>query len=1173
MVKARILISTAGLLLVAFGQPMLHAAQGSSAVATDVGRGGTTGLSPRLIVELSSPPLVEWAVDREPGGMPGARSQTALWHPGGRLALAAPAAVQYEQQLAAEQASFLTQLSRAVPEAALATYVDERGQRQPLQYRLLFNGVVVDAGSPSNLPTVEPRIAALAGVKAVYRDLPHEPALYASLPLIGAPEAWSVPAIGGQASAGRGIKIASLDGGLRRDAPMFDGRGYRYPAGFPKGDSRNTNGKIIASRAYFRDWDPPRRTDAESWPGPYSTSHGLHTASTAAGIPVQASYYGVTETLSGVAPGAYLMSYRVFYPSVNGIGSMFSAEGIAALEDIVRDGADIVNNSWGAGPFSSGGPGDPLDEALVNAWRAGLFVTMSQGNAGPHPGTGDHPSAEYINVANTSTSGAFWIGYVEATAPAPVPEMLQRVAYVSASFGRQLEPGQSFGPLPYLPAAAVDAANAEGCQAWPEGSFRGKVALIRRGACEFGVKALRAEEAGAEGIIIYNHAAGGDDLVSMAPGEVGSQVTVSAVFIGNSAGEALLAWHADHPAAELAIRNLAMQIGNIPDVVDAGSSRGPAVGNRLKPDIAAPGTNILAQGYGPGEGEVVHLGFGEASGTSMAAPHVSGAAALVRQAHPSWSNDWIKSALMSTARFTDVYRHDGLPAQPLDIGAGRVDVARALDPGIILDPPSLSFGRVITGATPTITLTLTSVSDEVETYVVDSVYTKDSFTETSRVAGLAVNTNTVRLAPGEQATVVVSWQTALARGSGDNQGYLTLTGSRHTVHLPAWVRIVEPPVGLRILLIDNDGSSLPPVVLTAAGVEEPFVDYQGVYTRSLAAEGYGFDVWDADAQSGFAPSTLPDIATLSRYPLIVYQTGDNHLADADTPGFSTPPTDADMMRLVEYLNDGGRLLAFGQDFSSVLGLPSVSPWLYGVAIGAQFVQDSVTGGVVLTQTHQVITGLPGTPFANLSVDLSALGDGAGNQAFVDEVVPSPGAEGLMKYALPGTVRAGGVVALASRDGPTLERPTITWPGRTMHFAFGLEGINEDTGFGTRSELILLATSWLLDSPEAAIEAQVHPVGAVSYFTPTLRSAEGGQLVAQRWDFGDGTLPTELAEVGISPAGHTYQQPGCYLVRAELHDTYGTVVLAERAIEVPPRPMPSLPALYLPWAGREAQLGP
>ena len=246
----------------------------------------------------------------------------------------------------------------------------------------------------------------LPGVKAVFLDFAHDPDLYASVPLINAAAAWNNPAIGGMANAGAGVKVASMDGGIHKDAPMFDGTGYSYPPGYPAGGlglTANNNGKIIASRVYFRSWDPPSPGDENPWPGTQGTSHGVHTASIAAGEQVDATYLGITETLSGVAPNAWVMSYRVFYNSITNDGSFYDAEGIAALEDIAKDGADVLNNSWGGGPGSVGGEFDPLDQALINVANAGTFVSMSAGNAGPNNGTTDHPSEAYIDVAASST--------------------------------------------------------------------------------------------------------------------------------------------------------------------------------------------------------------------------------------------------------------------------------------------------------------------------------------------------------------------------------------------------------------------------------------------------------------------------------------------------------------------------------------------------------------------------------------------------------------------------------------------------------------------------------------------------------------------------------------------------------------------------------------------------
>ena len=311
-----------------------------------------------------------------------------------------------------------------LPAATVAQYIDETGAGQNLTYQVVFNGMAINPGSgltPAAREDARKQIAKLPGVKAVYPDMPHYPALYTSTLLINAPAVWNV--LGGRANAGAGVKFASVDGGVHHLSPMFSGEGYAYPNGFGpngKGLTNNNNGKIITSRAYFRSWDPPQTAnpglsgcgDACAWPGPEGTSHGVHTASTAAGnIVTDVVYSGLPiGTISGVAPRAYVMSYKVFYGSVNGDASFYNAEGIAALEDVVKDGADVLNNSWGNGPFSNGNLGDPLETALANTAAAGVFVSMSAGNAGPSNSTLDHPLPDYINVAATTTGGTLASG-------------------------------------------------------------------------------------------------------------------------------------------------------------------------------------------------------------------------------------------------------------------------------------------------------------------------------------------------------------------------------------------------------------------------------------------------------------------------------------------------------------------------------------------------------------------------------------------------------------------------------------------------------------------------------------------------------------------------------------------------------------------------------------------
>ena len=181
---------------------------------------------------------------------------------------------------------------------------------------------------------------------------------------------------------------------------------------------------------------------------------------------------------------------------------------------------------------------------------------MSNGNAGPNLATCDHPSADYINVAASSTSGTYASGKFNVTAPEPVPANLQGMAFSSATFGKLLAVGQVFGPYSFVPAGVVDPTNVIGCKAFPAGAFAGKMALIQRGTCEFGVKVLNAEKAGATFAVIYNSAAGGDGLINMGPGAVGGQVTIPSIFIGLTNGLAMVDWYtANGNAAQAALEH------------------------------------------------------------------------------------------------------------------------------------------------------------------------------------------------------------------------------------------------------------------------------------------------------------------------------------------------------------------------------------------------------------------------------------------------------------------------------------------------------------------------------------------------------------------------------------------------------------------------------------------
>lgn len=923
--------------------------KGQSTVAEAAGE----GYSHRLIVELESPSL---AAVSEREGL--ARVE------GDRLNTQAPEAQEYVDRLQAEQAAFISAMEQAMPSASVAGYINEAGERVEATYQVVFNGVAVDPGMP--VAQARKQLAQIDGVKAVYLDHAHQPQLYASRPFINLQSLWDQIDNDLSENPGEGILVASMDGGAHHEAAMFDGTGYSYPAGWPSdglGDSQNNNGKIVASRAYFRDWDPPSVGDENTWPGEQGTSHGTHTASTAGGNEVGATFLGITQpiTISGIAPNAWIMSYRVFYNSVTNDGSFYTAEGIAALEDIVMDSnyndpdnPTVLNNSWGGGPGSVGGEFDPLDQALINAADSGIFVSMSAGNAGPGHGTTDHPSPDYINVAAVSDPGAYAAGRFSVSAPEPVSPTLQNMPFAESLFGAPLPLGTTITDT-FVTATSVDPANFEGCEEWDGTPFAGQAVLISRGSCEFGVKVLNAENAGAEFVIVHNNAGGGEALVNMAPGEVGNQVTIPSIFIGYTDGTEMVDWYDTYGAAsEYELNTVAYQLGDNADVIANFSSRGPGVGNVLKPDIAAPGVSILAQGYGSGTGEQRHLGFGQVGGTSMAAPHVAGSAALLRQLYPTWSNAEIKSALMSTSVYTDVWNSDGTPAQPLDMGAGRLDLTNAADPGVILDPPSLSFGQMVSGTSKSMDVTVTSVATETETYTLSTLYTGNGFaiTQTTPLTGFAVSHSSITLDPGMSETISVTFDSAASMGVGNNQGYIVMEGDNgHHAHMPAWARVTPEP-SADVLVIDNDFSFL-----------LGYPEYRDYYTEALDELGVSYDVWHADAY--FAnPATIPEAAVLNSYDVVIYYTGDNFSPDG-TYTVQTPLTAIDMDRLTQFANDGGIVIAMGQDASWVMD----DSFFDDSVLGGDRLQDSVTNGALPSLPVVPLAGAPDA-FHDVMLDLS-----------------------------------------------------------------------------------------------------------------------------------------------------------------------------------------------------------
>jgi hypothetical protein len=387
--------------------------------------------------------------------------------------------------------------------------------------------------------------------------------------------------------------------------------------------------------------------------------HGTHTASTAAGnAGVEASVLGLPRgTVSGVAPRARVIAYK-------GLGNLggFGSDLAAAIDQAVADGVDVINYSVGGGASLTGAD----DIAFLFAADAGVFAATSAGNSGPGDGTVGGPgSVPWLTTVGASTQTRSFAGEVV-------------LGDGSSYEGVSITAGTDEQPL-------VDAADAgdELCAvgALDPAVVAGKIVLCKRGAYARVAKSEAVYVAGGAGMVLYNV----DDATEL----VSDTHWVPSVHVNFTAGSAIK----DYIAAEGADATASIvSLGTVDEpapVMAAFSSRGPdpVAEDIIKPDITGPGVQILA-GWSPfpDQGEVPGELFAAIAGTSMSSPHVAGAFALLKQAHPDWSPAMAKSALMTTA-YQDVTKEDGVtPADPFDMGAGHMNPGGKTQKGSMFQP-------------------------------------------------------------------------------------------------------------------------------------------------------------------------------------------------------------------------------------------------------------------------------------------------------------------------------------------------------------------------------------------------------------------------------------------------------------------------------------------------------
>jgi subtilisin family serine protease len=525
------------------------------------------------------------------------------------------------------------------------------------------------------------------GVVAVQEDALEQPLTDVTPAFLGADQVW--PSLGGSTKAGEGVIVGVLDTGIWPEHPSFVDHGLAPPPGGPfacqfgvGGDAPfSCNNKLVGAYAFLNTYTtfigalPGENCIGSTCSARDAGGHGTHTSSTAAGGPVDhATLLGVDRGhISGMAPGAHVIMYRVCLDQ-----GCFQSDSVAAVDQAINDGVDIINFSISGGASAYT---DPVEGAFFDAYAAGTLVNASAGNSGPSSGTSDH-AGPWTNTVGASTSNRHFFSTLHLTSTnGPTLD----VPGVTVTAG-------TLTPTDVVLANATATDPNRLClEPAPAGTYTGKVVICRRGTNARIDKGYNVLQGGAAGMILYNTA--NQDLES-------DNHWLSAIHIngpstgttGNSAK--VLAFLAANTGVKATwVGGTATPVRG--DVMAAFSSRGP-VGDFIKPDVTAPGVQILA-GMTPQYHPTTSSGapfvtpgpqgqlYQAIAGTSMSSPHSAGVAALIKALHPDWTPGQIKSALM-TSSVQDTLKEDGVtPATPFDRGAGAIRANRAASPTVTFD--------------------------------------------------------------------------------------------------------------------------------------------------------------------------------------------------------------------------------------------------------------------------------------------------------------------------------------------------------------------------------------------------------------------------------------------------------------------------------------------------------
>ncbi|MFI2648389.1 S8 family serine peptidase [Micromonospora fulviviridis] len=743
----------------------------------------------RYVVELAEEPVTTYT-----GGISGlARTRPA---PGKRLEPHSAAAKAYRQHLGIQRSAvaeaakvkvdqvFTTAFdgfsATLTPTQVDALKRDKRVRSVTASQAFSINQATPGAATPTPTATAAPTGAATAAVQTPAGSKPGS-------------------------DTGAGIVIGVLDSGIWPDSPSF-AKTMPAPAGW-HGTCQtgwafvveHCNGKIVGAR-YFADTYLAATgglPEGEFLSPRDMIGHGTHTASTAAGLPVEHVTISGRDfgSISGVAPDAQIAVYKVLWG-----GSGYDADIIAGIDAAVADGVQVLNYSIGK-QLGDWEPNTPIGTAFLNATLAGVFVSASAGNDG---------------FSGAISNAQPWVTTVGA-AVTNVNEGTVQLGNGTKIVGASLDvlPGGQPRPLVF----GEQAGNVEDGSAYCYGLDRAKV-KDKVVACALDHPYDQVAEAKANGAAA---------LVLFDPWgnfRVNSIYDFPVLYLNTKeqAGK-LFNYLMRHPTDGTALVTSGgdgSSVPGVPSVADYSSTGPDKTHNGLmKPDLVAPGTDIIAAVSPPGNFGRQYDAY---SGTSMAAPQVAGAAAILRAQHPDWSPGAVASALRTTA--TDTVGTDN----PLAQGSGMLALDRADDPGLVIEPaaadlvafgaaaqpdgrdlnlPSISLREYDGTKQVTLTRKLTNVGGKQETYQ----------TSVTGLPGMQVNVSpkVVTVPPGKTATVTITLRRGSAPWDRYVTGAITWRSAAHQVRIPVAAR----PWGISPRIYDDNLEEFGRLVNGAYGWMEP----------------------------------------------------------------------------------------------------------------------------------------------------------------------------------------------------------------------------------------------------------------------------------------------------------------------------------------------------------------